>query len=188
MNRPLKRKLENAVLRWLDTNKAGTSYAAIPLYSSGGTTLADEAAIDANQQPQPTSEPPVPFIAVYCEIEIDPDLPGVAAVTVTAHLKTEGTGPSSDRNDADAVLRGVYDVLIRPPNDAAAFSDGNPEFGAFITFANLPDDPAPDLREAYRTPLHVYDLSLGAFDTANDGDFWHDQVTITGTAQDMNNR
>lgn len=183
MNRPLRRKLENAVLKWLDSQKTGKAYADLTGYTSSGTTLADEAALDASTTPADTAEPVVPFFVCQVSCTPDPDLPGVAAVEIVLHLKTDGTVAGANRLTTDAIIRDLYDVLIMPPNDAAAFDDANKEFAALRTFANKPG--GSDTRQAYRTPLHIYNLWLTGTASLQDDEFWHDQILLGGHAQDM---
>ena len=183
MNRPLRRKLENLVLAFLDTHKTGKAYADVTRVTGGGTTLADEIALDAGGTPEPTAEPSTPFLAVQVETTPDPDLPGVASVQIILHLKTDGTAEDAQRNATDAILRDLLDVLIQPPDDNAAFTDANKEFAALRTFANKPG--GSDTRPTYRKPLHVYNLWLQSMPNAFDGDHWHDQIILAGHAQDM---
>jgi hypothetical protein len=185
MNRPLKRKLENLAMKYLDANKTGKAYADISLVTSGGTTLADEVAIDAGSAASTTAEPSLPFIMCLATITPDSELPGVAAFELTVHLSTDATGIASDRNGTDEILRDLYDVLIAPSNDAAAFDDSNKEFGALVTYANKPG--GSDTRQTYRKPLHVYNMWLAGNATQSFDDCWHDQIILGGHAQDMDN-
>jgi hypothetical protein len=183
MNRPLRRKLENLVLAFLDHHKTGKAYASVTMTTGGGTTLADEIALDASTTPESTAEPGTPFLAVQVETTPDPDLPGVATAQIILHLKSDGTAEDAHRNATDAILRDLYDVLIQPPDDAAAFTDANKEFGALRVFANKP--AGSDTRPTYRKPLHLYNAWLQSMPNAFDGDHWHDQIILTAHAQDM---
>lgn len=183
MNRPLRRKLENLILAYLDANKTGKAFADITFTTGSGTTLADEIQMDAGTTPQGTAEPDVPFCAVFVTTQPDQDMPGVHTCTITLHLKTNGTAPAAERLTTDAILRDLHDVLIAPPDDNAAFTDANPDFGALRTFANKPG--GSDTRPTYRKPLHIYGLWLQDTASLNDDEFWHDQITLAGHAQDM---
>ena len=188
MNRPLKRKLSLAVLAYLEANKAGTPFADITLVSGASTTIAQEAAFDAGTDVGEVAEPLPPYLAVDAVAVADPELPGVASFEVVMHLKTLATvedeeGAPSTRTDADAILRAVYDLVMTPPNDAAAFSDSNLECGAFLTYANKP--AGADSRPTYRKPLHIYRMWHTTSPTLYDADAWHDQLVFAGHAQDM---
>jgi len=188
MNRPLKRKLSLALLAYIDANKAGTPFADITLVSGASTTIAQEAAFDAGGDMGEITEPLPPYLAVDAVTVADPELPGVASFEVVLHLKTLATvedeeGEPSTRADADAILRAVYDLVMTPPNDAAAFSDSNLECGALLTYANKP--AGTDLRPTYRKPLHIYRMWHTTSPTLYDADTWHDQLVFAGHAQDM---
>lgn len=192
MNRPLKRKLENLILAYLTAYQSGSAYAAITLVTSGGTTLADEIALDAGNTPSPTAEPEIPFCSINVITTADPALPGVASFEIILHLKTTATGggdpgdaPTDHRNATDAILRALYDTLITPTDDNAAFTDTNKEFARLLTFANLPEDPEDDDRPVYRKPLHLYAIWHTSSPTLQDDDAWHDQLIYAGHAQDM---
>lgn len=182
MNRPLKRKLTNAVMAFLEAAKAGTPFAGITFVTGAGTTLAAEVAHDAETSALAVAEPLPPFLAIDANTQADPDLPGVAAFELVLHLKTDATAPDADRLDTDAILRAIYDTLIAPPNDAAAFDDANKEFGALRTFINK---PGTDNRPTYRKPLHLYSMWHTTAPTLFDDENWHDQLVFAGHAQDM---
>lgn len=188
MNRPLKRKLSLAVLAYLEANKTGAPFADITLVSGASTTIAQEAAFDAGTDVGEVTEPLPPYLAVDAVAVADPELPGVASFEVVMHLKTLATvedeeGAPSTRTDADAILRAVYDLVMAPPNDAAAFSDSNPECAALLTYANKPS--GTDLRPTFRKPLHIYRMWHTTSPTLYDADAWHDQLVFAGHAQDM---
>lgn len=193
MNRPLARKLENSALAYLNANKTGTAFAALTMVTSCGTTLAQEAAYDSGTKPAKPSEPDVPFLAIHATVKPDIDAPGCGAVEIIFHLKTAGIGgegeedgsfpDSSARMETDAILRDLFDVIMRPPNDEVAFSDSNPACAAFITYANKPG--GSDTRETYRKPLHIYGLWHTDSPQVNDGTHWHDQIVLSGHAQEM---
>jgi hypothetical protein len=185
MNRPLRRKLENLVMKYLDTNKTGTAFESVSIVSSGGTTLADEAALDAGTSVGDTEEPSTPFIAVAVSTSADPHLPGVAQIEIVIHLKTDGTAEDKNRLQADTIIRDLYNEMIRTLDDDTAFSDSNIEFSKIMAFANLPTVAAEDARQDYRRPLHIYDIWHTDAPSVNDGEFWHDQLIFAGTAQDM---
>jgi len=188
MNRPLKRKLSLALLAYIDANKAGTPFADITLVSGASTTIAQESAFDAGTDMGEITEPLPPYLAVDAVTVADPELPGVASFEIVLHLKTLATvedeeGAPSTRADADAILRAVYDLVMTPPNDAAAFSDSNLECGAFLSYANKPQ--GTDSRPTYRKPIHVYRMWHTTSPTIYDADTWHDQLVFAGHAQDM---
>lgn len=194
MNRPLTRKLENAALAYLTANKTGTAFASLTMITSCGTTLEDEAAYDAGNKPAKPAEPDVPFLAVHATVKPDPDAPGCAAIEIIFHLKTAGIGgenteedgsapESTSRLETDAILRDLFDVIMRPTDDEAAFSDANPACAALLTFANKPG--GSDTRQTYRKPLHIYGLWHTDSPQVNDGTHWHDQIVLSGHAQEM---
>ena len=188
MNRPLKRKLSLALLAYIDANKAGTPFADITLVSGSSTTIAQEAAFDAGGDVGEITEPLPPYLAVDAVTVADPELPSVASFEVVLHLKTLATvddeeGEPSTRADADAILRAVYDLVMTPPNDAAAFSDSNLECGALLAYANKPE--GTDTRPTFRKPLHIYRMWHTTSPTLYDADTWHDQLVFAGHAQDM---
>lgn len=191
MNRPLKRKLALALLAWLDHNKTGKAYADITLVTGAGTTLAQEAAFDADATDTgEIAEPLPPYLAIEVATLADPDLPGVVSFEAILHLKTLATvedaeGEESSRFDADSILRDAYDVVMTPSNDAAAFADDNPETAAFRSFANKP--VGTDIRATYRKPLHIYAMWHTQAPSLFDADSWHDQLIFAGHAQDMDN-
>lgn len=188
MNRPLKRKLSLAALAYLETNKAGTPFANITLVSGASTTIDQEAAYDAGGDVGEVTEPDAPFLAIECNTVADPELPGVASFELVAHLKTyasidDDEGAPSKRADTDSILRAVYDLLMKPLNDAAAFSDSNLECGAFIAYANKPQ--GTDARDSFRKPLHIYRMWHTTSPSLYEPDEWHDQIVFAGHAQDM---
>lgn len=188
MNRPLKLKLSLAALAYLEANKTGTPFANITLVSGASTTIAQETAFDAGGGVGEVTEPNEPFLAVDAVTVADPDLPGVASFELVLHLKTLATvdddaGDPSTRFDADAILRAVYDLLMKPTNDAAAFSDSNLECAFFATYANKP--VGTDTRPTFRKPLHIYRMWHTASPTLYESDVWHDQLVFAGHAQDM---
>ncbi len=182
MNRPLKRKLAIATMAYLDSRKTGMVYAGLTIVTGASTTLAQEIAGAGD-----VTEPPMPYAAVDVATVADPELPGVCAFELVVHLKTSSTdsedGTPSTRFATDAMLRAIYDVLMTPTNDDAAFSDSNPETAAFRAFANKPQ--GTDSRPAYRTPLHIYDMRHTTAPSMFDSDNWHDQLVFAGVAQDM---
>lgn len=188
MNRPLKRKLANALLAWLNAQKSGKAYESLTLVTGASTTLAQEAAFDAGQDIGPVSEPEPPYLAVDVVTQADPDLPGVCSFEVVVHLKTlaavdDGDGQPSSRFDADAILRDCYDVIMAPPDDSAPFADDNLECSAFQSFVNKPG--GTDERETFRKPLHLYRMWHTTAPSLFDTDIWHDQLIFAGHAQDM---
>ncbi|WP_395736277.1 hypothetical protein [Prosthecobacter sp.] len=188
INRPLKRKLANAVLAWLNARKEGTSYAEITLVTGASTTLEQEAAADAGADVGPVTEPEPPYIAVEVITQADPDLPGVCSFELVLHLKTlaaveDDEGKPSSRFDADAILRDCYNVLMAPLNDSAPFDDSNLECSAFQAFVNKPE--GTDARENFRKPLHLYRMWHTTAPSLFDTDTWHDQIIFAGHAQDM---
>lgn len=190
MNRPLKRKLENALLAWLDAHKTGTVLETLAIVSGHGTTLAAELAYDADPADKPAvTEPQTPYLAVFVQTRADPDLPNVASYEAVLHYKHDATAEAQSRADADAVLRAAFDLITLPPDDDELAADANPECGAFRTFANIDPDPqAADTRPACRRPLHVYALWPVAELTLFDDTHWHDQLTFAGHAQDIDAR
>lgn len=184
MNRPLKRKLENLLLAFLDANKSGTAFAAVTLVTGSGTTLAAEIARDDAATAVAVPEPQPPFLAISVLTQADPDLPGVASFEAVLHLKTDATAPASDRLTTDAILRDIYNVMIRTADDDNPFSDSNHEFALLLTFANKP--VGTDSRPTYLTPLHVYGIWHTQSPTLFDDENWHDQLVFAGHAQDMN--
>lgn len=190
MNRPLKRKLEHAVLAWLDANKTGTVLASLVIVSGHGTTLAAEIALDADAADKPpVEEPATPYLAVFVQTRADPDLPNVSSFELVLHYKHDATADAQSRADADAVLRAALDLLTLPSNAANLADDANAECSALLAFANVPADPEDaDSRHTCRRPLHVYgcwpvsELTLFA-DT-----HWHDQIGFAGHAQDIDAR
>lgn len=187
MNRPLKRKLALAILAWLDQHKAGKAFEALTMVTGSGTTLAQEAAFDAAGARAEVAEPAAPFLAVDVATVRDTDMPGVCSFEAVLHLKTLSTdgeeGEASSRFDADEILRDLYDVLVMPLNDGAAFSDANGECVALAVFANKPE--GADTRPGYRVPLHLYGMWPTSEPSLFDGDQWHDQMVFSGHAQDM---
>jgi len=188
MNRPLKRKLSLALLAYIDANKAGTPFADITLVSGASTTIAQESAFDSGGDAGEITEPLPPYLAVDAVTVADPELPGVASFEIVLHLKTLATvedeeGAPSTRADADAILRAVYDLVMTPPNNAAAFSDSNLECGALLAYANKPE--GTDTRPTFRKPLHIYRMWHTTSPTIYDSDTWHDQLVFAGHAQDM---
>jgi hypothetical protein len=181
MNRPLKRKLELALMAFVDSVKSGTAYAAVPTFSSHGTTLAGEVA----STPPAVTEPTMPFIAVEATTTPDEELPGVVGFTLVIHLKTDATDSGKSRMTADAIVRDLHNAIMESIDPDSAFSDSNRECEAFLVFANRPAAPAEDLRPVYRKPIHVYDMSHDSAETVFDGENWHDQLSYSGTAQDM---
>lgn len=190
MNRPLKRKLENSILAFLDAHKSGTVLESLAIVSGHGTTLAAELALDADAADKPpVTEPETPYLAVFVQTRADPDLPNVSAFEAVLHYKHDGTGDTQSRADADAVLRAVFDLLTLPADDEALADDANRECGAFLAFANIDPDPeAADTRDACRKPLHVYGLWPTSELTMFDDTHWHDQITFAGHAQDIDAR
>lgn len=188
MNRPLRRKLSLAALAYLEANKAGTPLSNITLVSGASTTIAQEAAFDAGGDVGEVTEPNPPLLAIEANTVADPELPGVVSFELVAHLKTYASidddgGEPSRRADADAILRAVYDLLMKPLNDAAAFSDSNLECGAFTAYANKP--AGTDTRQTFRKPLHIYRMWHTTAPVLYEPDVWHDQLVFSGHAQDM---
>jgi len=188
MNRPLKRKLSLAVLAYINANKTGTPFASLTLVSGASTTIAQEVAFDAGGDVGDVTEPVPPYLVVDAVAVADPYLPGVASFELMIHLKTLATvedsdGDPSTRAEADDILRAVYDLIMTPTNDAAAFSDSNLECGALLTYANKPE--GTDSRPTFRKPLHIYRMWHETAPTMYDTDAWHDQLVFAGHAQDM---
>lgn len=190
MNRPLKRKLENAVLAFLDAHKTGTAFATLSIVSGHGTTLAAEIAFDADADEKPdVTEPEMPYLAVFAQTRADPDLPNVSSFELVLHYKHDATASAQSRADADAVLRDLFDVLTLPPDADELAADDNRECGAFLDFANIDPDPeAEDERPALRAPLHVYGMWPVNEVTLFDDTAWHDQIAFAGHAQDIDAR
>lgn len=190
MNRPLKRKLEDAILAFLDANKTGTVFETLAIVSGHGTTLAAELAFDADASDKPeVTEPAAPYLSVFVQTRADPDLPNAFTFEAVLHYKHDATAAAQSRADADAVLRAAFDLITQPPDDAELADDANRECGAFLAFANI--DPAPeaaDDRDACRKPLHVYGLWPTSELTMFDDTHWHDQISFAGHAQDIDAR
>jgi hypothetical protein len=180
--RTLTQRLSLAVIKFLDLNKAGTAYAAIPFYTGNGTTLAGEIAGNP-----PVPEPELPFFAVAATMTASEELPQVYDVEVTIHLKTDGEDPSATRQVAELALQDVKSVFRCPPDVEEPPSDDNPEFGMFFDFVNAPA-VEPDERPNYITPIHVYDLREESAPTMFLDNIWHDQLSFIGIAQDMDSR
>lgn len=188
MNRPLKRKLSLAVLAYINANKTRTPFASLTLVSGASTTIAQEVAFDAGGDVGDVTEPVPPYLVVDAVAVADPNLAGVASFELMIHLKTLATvedsdGDPSTRAEADDILRSIYDLLMTPPNDSAAFSDSNLECGALLTYANKPE--GTDSRPTFRKPLHIYRMWYETAPTMYDTDAWHDQLVFAGHAQDM---
>lgn len=190
MNRPLKRKLENAVLAFLDAHKTGTVFETLAIVSGHGTTLEAETAFDADaDEKPPVTEPELPYLAVFAQTRADADLPNVSAFELVLHYKHDATAASQSRVDADELLRAIADLITSPPDDSELAADDNRECGAFLAFANIDPDPeAEDERPALRKPLHVYGMWPTAELTLFDDTAWHDQITFAGHAQDIDSR
>jgi hypothetical protein len=190
MNRPLKRKLENALIAFLDASKAGTAFENTTLVSGHATSLADEIALDADPAAVvAVEEPPMPYLVVFVQTRADADLPGVSSFELVCHYKHDATAPGQRRGDVDEILHALLDLITRPTDADSLTDDANQECGAFLAFANIdPDAEAPDTRPDYRRPLHVYDLSPTAENTLFDDTAWHDQLSFAGVAQDLNSR
>lgn len=190
MNRPLKRKLENAALAFLDANKSGTPLAELTIVSGHGTSLADEAALDANAAADlDVQEPEMPYLAVFAQTRADPQCAGCYSFELVCHYKHDATDAKQRRYDADEVLRAVLDVLTSPPDPEALTEDSNPECGALLAFANIDPDPeAADTRPAYRRPLHIYGIWPTVENTLFDEIAWHDQISFAGDCQDFDAR
>lgn len=190
MNRPLKRKLENALLAFLDANKSGRPFETLTIVSGHATTLAAEIAYDADPDAKPVvTEPELPYLAVFVQTRADPDMPNVSTFEAVLHYKHDATAPDQSRIDADELLRAVLDLITSPPDDAELTTDANRECGAFLAFANMPTDvEAPDERPALRRPLQVDGMWPTAELTLFDGEQWHDQIALAGYAQDIDAR
>lgn len=188
MNRPLKRKLENAVLAYLDANKTGTTIESLTIVSGHGTDLAAEIAIAADPAATPAvTEPDMPYLAIFVQTRAEPGMPNNFAYELVAHYKHDATAPDQTRAAADDVLRDVHDLLTCPPTEADLTEDSNPEAGAFRAFANIVS-VGSDTREVWRKPLHVYSLFPTSELTLFDEFAWHDQIAFAGHAQDINPR
>lgn len=188
MNRPLKQKLALAAMAYINANKTGSPFASIQLVTGASTTLAQEAAYDAGGTFGEVTEPDPPYIAFNVVTLADPELPGVASFELVIHLKTYATveddeGEPGSRFEAESIIRAIYDLMMKPTNDAAAFSDSNLECAAFTAYANKPT--GTDSRETFRKPLHVYRMWHTAAPSLFEQDEWHDQIVFAGHAQDM---
>ena len=190
MNRPLKRKIENAVLAFLEANKAGTPFASLTIVSGHGTSLADEIALDADSSAEiDVQEPQMPFLAVFAQTRADQQCPNIYSFELVLHYKHDATNAGQRRYDADAIMRAVLDTITAPEDANALTDDDNSEFGALLDFANIDPDPqAADTRPAYRRPLHIYGMNVTSENTLFDETAWHDQLSFTGDCQDIDAR
>lgn len=187
MNLPLKRKLEHAILAWLDAGKEDTAFESLPLYCADGTTRAQEllhsAAPETVAKPQP-GEPEPPFLAVVAATQADPALAHTHSFEIVLHLQTDATLPDASRLDTDAILRDLYQRVMESPDDTEIIGDGNQECGAFVSFANKPE-AAEDTRDALRTPLHIYRMWPTSAPELFEGGQWSSQLIFAGHCQDM---
>lgn len=177
--RTLQQRLSLAVIKFLDQNKGDTAFAAVPFFTGNGTTLAGEIAGDP-----PVTEPSVPMIAVAVTATRNDELPGVYDVEVTLHLKTDGEAEDATRAQAEGILDDLRHIFSLPLDEDSVVGDDNKEFGLFLSFTNL-GSVAPDTRPAYIVPLHVYDMREESSPTVFIDNIWHDQISFTGVAQDM---
>jgi hypothetical protein len=190
MNRPLKRKLENAVLAFLDAHKDGTPFEELTIVSGHGTSLANEIALDADSDAEiKVQEPEMPYLAVFAQTRADRDLPNCYAFEIVCHYKHDATDSKQRRYDADQILRAIADTLTSPPDEDELTEQSNAECGALLAFANIDPNPeAADDRPAFRRPLHIYGMWPTAENTLFDDTAWHDQISFAGDAQDIDAR
>ena len=185
MNRPIRRKIELALISWLTSKAAGTALEDISMVTSSGTTLAAELAYDADSTALPPSiEPAPPFLSVDAQVEADPDLPHVYRARVAVHVRVDATNEAGSRVTIDAILRDAHNIITEPADTDEPTADDNRECGALLAYLTKPDT-APDTRSTVFTPLAVYDLwTTGQADEDQDT-IWDGQLHYEGTVQDM---
>jgi len=180
--RPIKHKLESAVQRFLNANKTGTGFASVPMLNSYGYAIGDNTAV-------PKVQPPFPFVTIMASTTADAEIPGVASYNLEIVYHTDSTLTPAQRITATETIEEIHRLMTQPPDDAATWSDGNREGGAFKAYANKPNT-GTDTRDASAKPLHVYDImpESDATQLAQGEHTWNDTLSYTGTAQTMDNQ
>lgn len=130
-----------------------------------------------------TSEPSGDFLVVSLgKLEPHPELPQVKGGKLSLTYHSAGTVGGSERAGVDAILEKLDTFLMKPPDDNATWSQGNPEAGALLAALNKPAS-GPDSRTI--KPLHFY--YFGPSEESNDADTegWQDQLSYDLIAQPM---